>query len=73
MSFVQIGHGVLAISVMLGLELVADLFTIRSRSFAWMRTYVEARMSRVIVLHLAIIFGMMAMAATDSPLASFTS
>ena len=67
-SLVQIGHGVLAISVMLGLELVADLFTIRSRSFAWMRTYVEGRMGRVIVLHLAIIFGMMAMAATHSPL-----
>lgn len=67
-SFVQIGHGLLAISVMLAIELVADLFTIRSRSFAWMRSYVESRMSRVIVLHLAIIFGMMAMAATDSPL-----
>lgn len=67
-SLVQIGHGVLAISVMLALELVADLFTIRSRSFAWMRGYVEARMGRVIVLHLAIIFGMMAMAATHSPL-----
>lgn len=67
-SFVQIGHGLLAISVMLGLELIADLFTIRSRSFAWMRSYVELRMSRVIVLHLAIIFGMMLMAATHSPL-----
>ena len=67
-SLVQIGHGVLAVSVMLVLELIADLFTIRSRSFAWMRSYVEVRMSRVIVLHLAIIFGMMAMAATHSPL-----
>ena len=67
-SFVQIGHGVLAIAVMLVLELLADLVTIRSRSFAWMRGYVEARMGRVIVLHLAIIFGMMAMAATNSPL-----
>lgn len=67
-SLVQIGQGVLAISVMLALELIADLFTIRSRSFAWMRAYVQSRMGRIIVLHLAIIFGMMAMAATDSPL-----
>jgi hypothetical protein len=67
-SFAQVGRGVLAITVMLGVELIADLFTIRSRSFAWMRGYVEARMGRVIVLHLTIIFGMMAMAATKSPL-----
>ncbi|HEV7490225.1 MAG TPA: DUF6498-containing protein [Rhodanobacteraceae bacterium] len=68
LSLAQVGRGVLAITVMLGLELIGDLITIRWRTFAWMRGYVEARMGRVIVLHLAIIFGMMAMAATDSPL-----
>ena len=67
-SFAQVMRGVLVISAMLGIELVADLFSIRSRSFAWMKAYVQARVGRVIVLHLTIIFGMFAMAMTNSPL-----
>jgi hypothetical protein len=67
-SFDQVERGVLIISAMLAIELVADLVNIRARSFAWMKDYVQRRMSRVLILHLAIIFGMLAMALTHSPL-----
>ena len=43
-----------------GIELVIDLMRIRNASFAAMRDYAQARMGRVIVMHLAIIFGMLA-------------
>jgi len=50
-------------------DFLVDAIRTRSRSFAWIKTYVQQRMGRVLVLHLAIIFGMMAMAATESPIA----
>jgi len=68
LSWVQVGRGVGIIAAMLAIEFVADLATLRSRSFAWMKDYMQRRTGRVIVLHLAIIFGMFAMAMTDSPL-----
>ena len=67
-SFDQIVRGVGLIAVFLGGELLADLSTIRYRSYAWMQGYAEGRMGRVIVLHLTIIFGMFAMAMTESPM-----
>ena len=67
-SFDQVERGVLVISAMLAIELVADLVNIRSRSFAWMKDYVQRRMSRVLILHMTIIFGMLAMSLTSSPL-----
>jgi Family of unknown function (DUF6498) len=66
-SLPQVARGVLAITAMLGAELLVDLTTIRARSFAEMKGYVQGRLSRVFVLHLAIIFGMLAMAMADSP------
>jgi len=68
LSWVQVGRGVGIIAAMLAVEFLADLATLRSRSFAWMKDYMQRRTGRVIVLHLAIIFGMFAMAMTDSPL-----
>jgi hypothetical protein len=68
LSWVQVGRGVAIIAAMLAVEFLADLATLRSRSFAWMKDYMGRRTGRVIVLHLAIIFGMFAMAMTDSPL-----
>ena len=68
LSWVQVGRGVGIIAAMLAIEFLADLATLRSRSFAWMKDYMQRRTGRVIVLHLAIIFGMFAMAMTDSPL-----
>jgi hypothetical protein len=64
----QVGRGVLVISAMLVVEFCVDLGTIRSASFAAVKQYAQARMARVVVLHLAIIFGMLGMAVTDSPL-----
>ncbi|MGH8174096.1 MAG: DUF6498-containing protein, partial [Rhodanobacteraceae bacterium] len=67
-SWVQLGRGVAIISAMLSIEFLFDLATLRSRSFAWMRDYMQRRTARVIVLHVAIIFGMFAMAMFNSPL-----
>jgi hypothetical protein len=66
-SLPQLVRGVEVIAAMLGIELIADLATIRARPFAWMKDYAQRRMGRILVLHLAIIFGMFAMAMTDSP------
>jgi hypothetical protein len=66
-SLAQVERGVVAITAMLGIELLADLPTIRRRSFAEMKAFAQGRMSRIIVLHLAIIFGMLAMAVAHSP------
>jgi hypothetical protein len=66
-SWTQLQRGIAAIGIMMGIELVVDIATMRSRPFAWIREYAQRRMSRILVLHLAIIFGMLAMAMTDSP------
>ena len=68
LSLEQVGRGASAIAAFLGIELVIDLLRIRGASFAAMRDYAQARMSRVFVLHLAIIFGMLAMAMSNSPM-----
>jgi len=68
LSWNQVLRGALAIAAFLGIELVVDLMRIRGASFAAMRDYAQARMGRIIVLHLAIIFGMMAMAWSNSPM-----
>jgi hypothetical protein len=68
LSPTAVGIGVLVIAAMLAIELLADLATIRSRSFAWISDLARRRMGRVVVLHLAIIFGILAMVMTDSPL-----
>jgi hypothetical protein len=66
-SLGQLVRGVEVVAAMLGIELVADLMTIRSRSFAWIKEYAQRRMGRILVLHLAIIFGVLAMAMANSP------
>jgi hypothetical protein len=66
-SLSQVGRGAAAIAAMLGAELLVDLSSIRARSFAAMKDYAQGRMSRIVVLHLAIIFGMLAMAVSGSP------
>jgi hypothetical protein len=50
-------------------DFLVDALQMRSRSFAWIKAYTEKRMGRVLILHLAIIFGMGAMAMTESPFA----
>jgi len=69
LSWEQVFRGAMAIAAFLGIELAIDLTRIRSASFAAIRDYAQARMGRIIVLHLAIIFGMMGMAWSGSPMA----
>ena len=68
LSWHQVLRGALAIAAFLGIELVVDLMRIRNASFAAIRDYAQARMGRLVVMHLAIIFGMMAMAFSNSPM-----
>ena len=68
LSWAHVLRGGLMIAVFLGFELSIDLTRIRGASFAALRDYAQARMSRVVVLHLAIIFGMLAMAMSNSPM-----
>lgn len=68
LSWHQVFRGALAIAAFLGVELVVDLMRIRTASFAALRDYAQARIGRVIVMHLSIIFGMMAMALSNSPM-----
>jgi hypothetical protein len=65
----QFVYGLQWIAAMLALELLFDAFTLRARSFAWLKAYVGQRMGRVLVMHFVIIFGLFAMMATDSPFA----
>lgn len=67
LSWPQLGRGIAVIAAMLGIELAADLATMRTKSFAWIKACADRRTGRVFVLHLAIIFGMFAMAMTNSP------
>lgn len=67
LSVDQVLRGVGAICAMLAVQLAIDLATIRQRSFAAMKNYVQGRMGRVAILHLVIIFGMFGMAMTNSP------
>jgi Family of unknown function (DUF6498) len=68
-SFVQLSQGVGWVSAFLLLDFLVGLVHLRQRSFAWISALVDQRMGRVIILHLAIIFGMMAMAYFESPFA----
>ena len=67
-SFDALRQGILLLAGVLAAGFLADLPGMRGRPFAWIRLVVQQRMGRVLVLHLAIIFGMMAMGATNSAL-----
>jgi hypothetical protein len=67
LSLPQLRVGIAAVAALLGAGLVVDLPSLPTWSFARLRAYAGARLGRVLVLHLTIIFGMLAMALTDSP------
>ena len=67
LSLSQLRLGVSAVAAFLGLSLVADLPGLPTWSFARIRAYAQARLGRVLILHLTIIFGMFAIAFTESP------
>jgi len=66
-STAQFRFGATAMAAFVAANLVTDLPSLPTRSFAWLRAYVQQRLGRVLVLHLTIIFGMLAMALTESP------
>ncbi|HMB42788.1 MAG TPA: DUF6498-containing protein [Luteimonas sp.] len=66
-SAAQLQQGGLWMIAFLVVDLLVDLPRLRNGSFAWLKQSVERRMSRVLILHLAIIFGMWVMFATESP------
>ena len=68
-SAVQFRQGAVTIGVLIVLDLLRDLTILRQRSFAALKIYVDRRMARVIILHITLIFGMIAIASTASPLA----
>ena len=65
----QFLQGAWQMLVVLGAEFAVDAFQLRSRSFAWIKAYAQRRMGRVVIIHLTIIFGIIGMAASQSPLA----
>jgi hypothetical protein len=67
-AFGPFRQGALILLGTLAIDFCVDRIGLGSRSFAWIKAYTQQRMGRVLILHLAIIFGMFAMAMTDSPL-----
>lgn len=65
----QLRQGVQWMSAVMAVEFLIDAATMRARDFAWIRTYVGQRTGRVLVMHLAIIFGMGGMMFFESPFA----
>jgi uncharacterized protein DUF6498 len=63
--------GVMAVTAFLLLGFAWDLFSLRQRPFAWVRRLTEQTLGRVVLLHLAIIFGMLALAKFGAPRALF--
>jgi hypothetical protein len=68
-SFSEFRYGAISIALFTLGDLIADLATLKQRSFAWISGYVQRRLGRVFVMHLTIIFGMFAMMAMDTPYA----
>ena len=68
-SRAQFWQGAQWMTLALVADFLVDAAGMRQRSFAWIKAYVGARTGRVIIMHLAIIFGMWGMMATESPFA----
>jgi len=68
-SFDQFRNGVAGMAAVLAADLLADAGVLRRRSFAWLKIHVDRRSARVLILHIALIAGMLAIVTTDSPLA----
>ena len=68
-SLEQFRNGAIALAAVLVADLLADAGTLGRRSFAWLKVHVDRRSARVLILHVALIFGMFAIVTTDSPLA----
>lgn len=65
-SRAQFLQGAQWMAITLAADFLVDALTMRGRSFAWIRAYVDKRMGRVLLMHFVIIFGMGAMMFTES-------
>jgi Family of unknown function (DUF6498) len=66
-SFDQFRNGVIGMAAVLIVDLLADFPRLHRGTFAWLKNYVDRRTARVFILHIALIFGMLAVASTHSP------
>lgn len=67
MNVAAVGEGTAVVGVLLLLGFVFDLFDLRNRSFAWAKAQADYSLGRMLVVHLTIVLGMFALAATDAP------
>lgn len=63
--------GALAVASFLGLGLLFDLIGLRDRPCRWIERVAERAQGRMVVTHLTIIFGMLAMSVWEAPAALF--
>jgi hypothetical protein len=68
-SIGQIRQGAIWMSIAMMVEFLLDAAWLRTRSFGWIRAYTERRGGGVLVMFLLILFGMLALDLTKSPLA----
>lgn len=66
-DFRALGWGVAGGAIFLAVGFLFDLVGLRERPFRWVERLTERSLGRVFVVHLTIIFGMLATAATDGP------
>jgi ABC-type multidrug transport system fused ATPase/permease subunit len=67
----SVGFGCLSVLAFLALDFFADLFSLRRWSFWQLEQTAQRGLSRVVVVHLTLIFGFIGIALTDSPSAFF--
>ncbi|HEX8684348.1 MAG TPA: DUF6498-containing protein [Ardenticatenaceae bacterium] len=63
--------GLVAVSLLLVFDFLLDLYDLRQQPFAWVRRMVDFSLSRMIVVHLTIILGMIGFAASGQPRSLF--
>ncbi len=70
-SWRSVGFGCLSVLLFLALDFVTDLLTLRRWSFLDIEQTTQRALSRVVVIHLTLIFGFFGLALTDAPGALF--
>ena len=66
-DFAALSLGVAGAAIFLVVGFLFDLVGLRERPFRWLERFTERSLGRVFVVHLTIIFGMLATAWTDGP------
>ncbi|OBF11408.1 hypothetical protein A5727_20565 [Mycobacterium sp. ACS4331] len=69
----SVGFGCLGVMLFLLLDFVLDLLSLRQWSFWQVEQTANRGLSRVVVVHLTLIFGMVGIAVTDAPTALFSA